>query len=239
MECSFRGSKIFYQYYDYGSDTTNIYLHGWGRSSDELLFFKEHIKQNSLFIDFPPFGKSEKDIVGWSIFTYANLICFLCEKLGIKKFNLIGHSFGGRVAILLCVLCKDAVKKLVLLDSAGLKPRRGLKYYLKVWRFKRLKKKGLDTSRLGSEDYRNLPESVKPIFVSIVNTPLDEFLPFINCKTLIIFGEQDKVTPLYMARKLNRKIRKSKLVILKNCGHFCYVDRRVEVVCQVKNFLGA
>ena len=190
MECVFRGSKIFYQYYDYGGDATNIYLHGWGRSSDELLFFKEHLKQSSLFIDFPPFGKSDKDIDGWSIFTYANLVCFLCEKIGIKKYNLIGHSFGGRVAILLCVLCKDAVKKLVLLDSAGVKPRRGLRYHIKVWSFKRRKKKGLDVSRLGSEDYRNLPENIKPIFVSIVNTHLDEFLPFINCKTLIIFGEQ-------------------------------------------------
>ena len=60
MECQFRGSKIFYEYFDFGGETANIYLHGWGRSCKELLLFKDHIKQSSLFIDFPPFGKSDK-----------------------------------------------------------------------------------------------------------------------------------------------------------------------------------
>lgn len=237
MECQFRGSKIFFEYFDFGGETVNIYLHGWGRSCKELLFFKDHIKQSSLFIDFPPFGKSDKNISHWSIFTYVNLVCFLCEQLDIKNFNLIGHSFGGRVAILLSVLCKSQTKKLVLLDSAGLKPRRNLKYYLNVWKFKHRKKKGLDVSKFGSEDFRSLPDNIKPIFISVVNTHLDEFLMFINCKTLIMFGQQDKTTPLYMAKRLNRKIRNSQLVVLKNCGHFCYVDRKVEVVCQLKNFL--
>ncbi|MBP3431524.1 MAG: alpha/beta hydrolase [Clostridia bacterium] len=234
---SFRDAKIFYRFFDRKSEVVNVYLHGWGCDHKSFLFCHKHNSQSSLFIDFPPFGESSKDIKDWTVFTYANMVMNLCNHLKIKKINLIGHSFGGRISIILAVLCKNEVNKVVLVDSAGLKPRRSLGYYFKIWAYKIRKMLGLDTSTFGSCDYLALSKGMKKIFNSIVTTHLDDFLPFIQAETLIVFGKNDKTTPLYMAKKMKRKIKASKLVVLENAGHFCYVDRRLEFLSVLRDFL--
>ncbi len=233
----YRGAHIFYRFFDRKTDVVNVFLHGWGCDHTSFLFCNKHLKQSALFLDFPPFGKSSKGIKDWTIFTYASMVISLLSDLKIKRFNLIGHSFGGRVAIILAVLCKDEIEKLVLVDSAGLKPHRSIFFYMKIWAYKIKRKLGLDISKYGSSDYLALGSDMRKIFKSIVNTHLDEFLPFIKAKTLVVFGENDKTTPLYMARKFKRKIKDSTLVILKNAGHFCFVDMRLEFLNLVKNFL--
>lgn len=238
MKYFYRDAEIFYKFVNKQSDTTNIYLHGWGCSCKSFDFCQQYItKNNSLFIDFPPFGKSSKNIKNWNVFTYANMVISLCQHLKIKKFNIIGHSFGGRIAIIMAVLCKEEANKIVLVDSAGLKPRRSLNYYFKVYSYKLKKKFGLDVSKYGSCDYLALDTEMKKIFKSIINTHLDDFLPFINAETLIIFGEKDSTTPIYMAKKMKRKIKKSQIVILKEAGHFCFLDRKIEFLNYVKKFL--
>ena len=207
-----------------------------GCDHKSFLFCHKFLNQSSLFVDFPPFGKSG-EIEDWTIFTYASMVMSLCQHLGIKKFNLIGHSFGGRVAIILSAICKKDVEKVVLVDSAGLKPRRNLGYYFKVYAYKLKKKLGFDVSKYGSCDYRALKPNMKKVFNSIVNTHLDAFLPHIVADTLIIFGENDQVTPIYMAKKFNKKIKNSSLVILKDAGHFCFIDRKMEFLAQLKQFL--
>ena len=124
-----------------------------------------------------------------------------------------------------------------MIDSAGLKPKRGLGYYKKVWVYKLKRKLHLDVSNYGSCDYRALDENMKKVFKSVVNTHLDDFLPFVRAKTLIVFGKDDKVTPAYMAKRFKRKIKNSQLVLLEGAGHFCYVDRKIEFVSQLEKFL--
>lgn len=109
----YKNSKIFYRYIDRSTEVVNVYLHGWGADYKSLFFCQSELKSSSLFIDFPPFGKSDKGICGWTIFSYATMVVSLCEHLNIRKINLIGHSFGGRVAILVSVFCKTRVNKLV------------------------------------------------------------------------------------------------------------------------------
>lgn len=238
MTKTFRDAQIFYKFYNKKSEVVNVFLHGWGCDHTSFLFCNTYLKKQScLFIDFPPFGKSSKNICDWTIFTYANMVVSLCEKLGINKVNLIGHSFGGRVSVVIATLCKDMVQKVVLVDAAGVKPKRSLSYYFKVWAYKLRKKLGMDVSGYGSCDYLALSPSMKEIFKSIVNTHLDDFLPFIEAPTLIIFGKEDKTTPMYMAKKLHKKIKNSWLVILEGAGHFCFVDRKLEFLQRLKIFL--
>ncbi len=240
MITKFKDANVFYRFFDKQSEVVNVYLHGWGANHKSLMFCHKYIKnESSLFIDFPPFGESKCDISDWTVFTYANMVVSICQRLKIKKFNLIGHSFGGRIAIILAVLCKEETNKVVLVDSAGVKPRRSLGYYFKIWAYKLRKKLKMDVSKYGSCDYKALPPNMRKIFNSIVNTHLDDFLPFIKAQTLIVFGQDDTTTPLYMAKKLHKKIRKSKLVVLPNAGHFCFVDRRMEFLNQLKSFLDA
>lgn len=236
MKYRYRDCEIFYKFFDKESSVVNVFLHGWANDHNSLLFCNEVLLDSCLFIDFPPFGQSG-EVEGWSIFTYANMVISLCQHLKLKKINLIGHSFGGRVGIIISVFQKELVDRLMLIDSAGLKPKRGIKYRWKVFDYKVKRKLGKDISNYGSSDYKNLNPQMKKVFISIVNTHLDEFLPFVKAKTLIVFGEKDVDTPLYMARKLHRKIKNSELVILKDAGHFCFLDRKFEFVMLLEKFL--
>lgn len=233
----YRDAQIFYKFFNNKSNVTDIFLHGWGCDHQSLLFCQKVSKNNALFVDFPPFGKSSKVVKNWSVFTYANMVISLCQHLKIEHFNLIGHSFGGRIAIIMAFLCKQETDKLVLVDSAGLKPRRSVGYYGNLWAYRIRKKLHLDVSKCGSCDYLALDSEMRKVFSSIVNTHLDDFLPYIKAKTLIIFGEDDKTTPIYMARKLHKCIKNSALVILKEAGHFCFIDRRVEFLNILCDFL--
>ena len=89
----------------------------------------------------------------------------------------------------------------------------------------------------GSQDYQALSSEMKKVFVSIVNQHLDEYLPLIKQKTLIIFGEKDNETPIYMARKLHKNISNSKLEIIKGAGHFCFLDNLMTFYRIIDKFL--
>ncbi|MGN1200739.1 MAG: alpha/beta fold hydrolase [Candidatus Caccovivens sp.] len=237
MKYFYRDTEIFYKFINRKSEVTNVFLHGWGCDHTSFLFSVDKLKDNCLFVDFPPHGQSKKPSRDWTVFTYANMLISLCQHLGIKKYNLIGHSFGGRIAIIVAVLCKKETIKLVLVDSAGLKPKRSLNYYRKIYAYKIRKKLGLNVSKYGSCDYLALDDGMRKVFNSIVNTHLEEFLPYITAKTMIIFGKNDDVTPIYMAKKLHKKIKNSSLVILEDAGHFSFVDRRYEFLAQIVPFL--
>ena len=113
-------------------------------------------------------------------------------------------------------------QKLVLVDSAGIKPRRGIKYRLKILMHKILKKFGKGLK--GSKDYRVLSPVMKKTFQNVVNYDETYLLSDITADTAIFWGDKDKETPLYMARKLNKKIKSSHLFLLTNAGHFSYLD---------------
>ena len=233
----FNGTKVFYKVRGSLSSPVNIFLHGWGQDGNS---FSQVISSCPGFcnitVDFPPFGKSGK-IDGWTIFSYANMLISLCEALKIEKCNLIGHSFGGRVAILVSSMNKDLVNKLVLVGSAGMKPKRKLSYYFNLCSYKTMKFLGYIPKNAGSSDYAKLDEGMKKTFVSIVNTHLENYAKLIEAKTLIVFGENDTETPVYMAKRLNKLIKNSELVILPHAGHFCFQERSLKFCRLLTEFL--
>ena len=238
MNYFYGGVKIDYVSKFSKNETVNVFLHGWGRSKEDFYEIIEALRlKNYLILDFPPFGKSGQPS-NWTIFTYASMVTCLLNHLKIKKVNLIGHSFGGRVAIIISGKEKELVNKLVLVDSAGLKPKSSRKKKFLQFKFKLYKKLNLNTKNFGSKDYKNLSDNMKKIFVSVVNTYLDENAKLIEAKTLIIYGKNDIETPVYMAKRFNNLISNSKLIFIENAGHFCFFERKIKF-CEILNeFLG-
>lgn len=237
MNYCYNGASVAYKFVDRGSKSVVVFLHGWGRSGEDFKPFENLFENKSLLIlDFPPFGESEFDPSKWSIFSYANMVISLCESLEISSCDFIGHSFGGRIAIIIAALKCSLVHSCILVDSAGLKPKRTIKYRYKVFKHKICKKFG-KVSNSGSRDYQALSPEMKELFKNIVNTHLDEFCHLIKAKTLIIWGKDDKETPFYMAKRLNKKIENSRLEILENSGHFSFLEKRLEFFCLVNDFL--
>ena len=141
------------------------------------------------------------------------------------------------MAILVSSMRKDLVDKLVLVSSAGMKPKRKISYYFKVFSYKMAKLFKISIKNRGSSDYQALDENMKKTFVNVVNTHLESYCPLIEAKTIIIFGENDAETPLYMAKRLNKLIKNSQLCVIQHAGHFCFLERGLEFNRILKNFL--
>ena len=231
------GTKVFYKVSRKKDKPFLVLLHGWqGNSTNFQNLTNLKSKFSTLEIDFPPFGKS-KEPKGWNVFSYANMVISLCEHLKIKNAHFLGHSFGGRICILVGIIKPELISKIVLVDGAGMKTKRKASFYLKKTRYTMLKILGRDTSNIGSSDYLALSPEMRKTFSSIVSTTLEEYACKLKQETLIVFGENDKETPVYMAKKLNKCIKNSSLYIMKNCGHFCFLEKPYEFCKVVFKFL--
>ena len=241
--------KVSYKVSGEGADI--VLLHGWG--CDLTIFDKIHENLAENFrvysVDFPGFGKSEAPKEVWGVEKYTLFTEKLLNRLNIENPILLGHSFGGRVSILYA--SRNPVRKLILADSAGVKPKRKLKYYLKVYSFKAMKKilplvvgkkkanEKINNYRkkAGSADYNNAPGIMQKILVKVVNEDLKKEMPKIKSPTLLMWGENDTATPVRDARIMEKLIKGSGLVVFKNAGHYAFIDKQYEFLIVLNNFL--
>ena len=187
-------------------------------------------------VDFYGFGETPPLPYPAYVGDYAKSIADLIRFYKMSSAYVVGHSFGGRVAIRLASEYGYLLDGLVLVDSAGIKPRRGLKYYFKVGTHKLLTKLKLKHTA-GSEDYRKLSGVMKETFKNVVNEDQTRELNKITLPTLIVWGDKDKDTPIYMAKRISRNIKNSSLVIFKGEGHFAYLYRNKAFTAILLNFL--
>ena len=187
-------------------------------------------------LDFYGFGRSSHPDVALTLDDYVLGVVSILRKYNMHEVTLVCHSFGGRVGIKLAAKYPYYIKKIVLADSAGLKPRRGIIYYSKVFIHKFLTKLHIEHTS-GSEDYKKLNGKMRETFKNIVNEDLSDECRKVKADTLIIWGNKDKDTPIYMARKLHRLIRKSMVIVFKGCGHFAYLERNARFCIIVESFL--
>ncbi len=229
------------------SDKFIFFLHGWGADKSSFLWVKNYLENFSLvFVDFSGFGESEKPEKPFFVKDYVEELYELIKMLNAKDIVLVGHSFGGRVAIKFAFLHQMEFEgfKICLVDAAGIKPRRGLSYYFKIHRYKRLKKLAEKNDKFkaklkecGSSDYKVLCNVMKRTFVNVVNEDLSCNAKYIKCKTLIVWGDNDLDTKLYMAKKLNKLIKNSYLHIIKGAGHYSFLDNPSEFLILLDTFV--
>lgn len=237
MVYKFKGVEVYYNYIDKGTRPL-ILLHGWARSSQDFQeFISFYENQSILTIDFPPFGKSSSNLKDWDIYTYVSLVIYLCDHLNIESADILGHSFGGRIAIILSCVKRSLVHSCILVDSAGIKPKRSLKFKLNKAIYKLNRKMGRQGKDRSSPDYKALSPAMKETFKSVVNTNLENYAKHITAPTLIIWGKKDDQTPMYMAKKLKRLIKNSHLEIIENGGHFSFIECGMEFFSIVYQFL--
>ncbi len=172
------------------------------------------------------------------------------EKLDIENPIIIAHSFGARLVF------KGAKEikyhKIILTGAAGIKPRRKLSYYIKVYSYKILKrlsriiilrnilkKKVSSYSRkAGSVDYKNASPIMKGVLSKSVNEDLKKYFKYIKAPTLLIWGELDTATPLVNANVMEKMIVDVGLVIFDGCSNFAYIEQISRFMTITDNFLG-
>lgn len=236
MQLKINGINVNFEYVK-KSDKTIVFLHGWGGGISSFKagfdYFFNNSEYSLLNIDLPPFGESDEPLKNFTIYDYYELVKTLIFKLKIKSINIISHSFGGRIAILLASKKEVKVESLILIASAGIKAKKSLKTRFEIISYKFKKKFSKNSKKLnkmGSRDYRLLSNNMKQVFVNVVNENLKKYLKNITCKTLIIWAKDDYETPKYMAKILNKKIKNSGLIMFNDGGHFCYLKYHTKFV---------
>lgn len=236
--------NININYLDYGNKNGDalVLLHGWGQNLEMMLPLAKYFDKSYriIIIDLPGFGRSEIPTDVLSIEDYADIIKELLDNLNIKTPMLIGHSFGGQVA--LYYSSKYNVKKLVLLASP-FRPHKGKKTF-KSRLFHIIKKTPIlknhleyFKSRFGSTDYRNAKGVMRDILVKKVNLDMTKNLENVLCSTLIVWGTNDTAVPVEDANFLKEYIVNSELIIYENASHYAYLERLEDLVKSLKEFL--
>lgn len=218
-----------------------IFLHGWGQNIAMMEPLAKPLAKTNhiIIIDLPGFGDSDEPQTTWTLEDYTIMLNSLLEKLKIKKPSLVGHSFGGKIALLYA--SKYPVKKLVLLASPYKVKQEKLSF--KVRTLKKLKNvPGLNKiadkmkKHFGSTDYKQASPMMRDILVQHVNTDLTNEASKIKCPTLIIWGTKDEAVPVSDAYELERLIKDSGTVIYDNCTHYAYLERLNQTISVLQTF---
>lgn len=251
MEKDIKINNISLHYTETGEGPDMILMHGWGcQGSTVASIEKVAAEYCRVFnIDFPGFGQSSEPQEVWGVEDYTSMLEQFVQKTGITNPILLGHSFGGRVGILYA--SRNKVSKLILVDAAGLKPHRSIRYYYKVYSYKlgcRILKallgkekaqKRIDRLRAkrGSSDYNNASVMMRRILSKVVNEDLKNVAPDIKAPTLLIWGENDTATPIGDAKTLEKLIPDAGLVSFPGCGHYSFLDNPVQFAAVLRSFL--
>lgn len=254
MDFKYNGIKINYE--KFGEGKPLLLLHGWMACIDAWApVYRHFMKTRKVYvIDFPgQGGKSETLKEVWGVPEYSEMVRAFIKEMKIEKTDVIGHSFGGRVIIYLSSKYPELFEKIVLTDAAGIKPKMTIKKWFKIYTYKLGKtilkittskekyNEKLEQYRKkhSSSDYASLNSPIlQETFKKIINLDLTKKLKEIKSPTLLMWGENDKDTPLYMAKIMEKKIKDSGLVILKGAGHFSYLDAPGQYINIVQNFIG-
>jgi pimeloyl-ACP methyl ester carboxylesterase len=232
-------------------DVPIVVLHGWGAHIEAVAPILGALDGASelVALDLPGFGDSDSPPVAWGSADYARFVAEFLDQLGVGRAHLVGHSHGGRVAIVLATEAPERVERLLLIDSAGLRPRRGLRYHRRV----AVAKLGRAVARVGgapgrrlqermrarvaSRDYLEASEAMRGTFRTVIAEDLSDRLRRIAAPTLLVWGERDDDTPLWMARRMEELIPDAGLVVLDGAGHYSYADAPGQFAAVARRFL--
>ncbi len=243
------------EYLDTGGDKPVVlFLHGWGAPYTAYAALTDYLSHRFRVIapNLPGFGGSDEPPTAWGVDAYTAFTLSFAQALGLREVILMCHSFGGRISIkLLSQPTALAVKRAVFFDAAGIRPKRGISYYCKVYSYKLLKKLATVTpiakcfpalplwvkKRAGSADYRNASERMRAVMVRCIAEDLTAYLSKIKASVLLIWGENDTATPLSDGKVMEKHIPDAGLVVLPHAGHFSFADGFVQCCRVLDSFL--
>ena len=228
-------------YIQYGEGSDILLLHGWGQNIEMMKFLGDNFADNHriTILDFPGFGESDEPLSPWTIKDYSLLIEKLVKELDVKKPVVMGHSFGGRVAIYYS--SNNPIEKLVLFGSPCIRKDKELPLSVKI--LKGIKKlPGMDKlgeymkQYIGSRDYKAASPIMRQTLVNVVNEDLTPYAMQIEEPTLLIWGQDDTEAPVSDAKELEQIMNDAALIVLPGT-HYAYLENLNQVVNILNSFI--
>ncbi|NCO80231.1 alpha/beta hydrolase [bacterium] len=231
-----------------------LILHGWGSNSERWQRVKELLEKKGievLVLDLPGFGKTLSPQKAWSRDDYINWIFQKVKERNWQKFNLLGHSFGGGLAVKIAATFPERIEKLILLSPAIIQ-RKSIKTYLfyyisylgkKVFSLPGFKifhplAEKLIYKLAGTKDYYVADGIMKETMKKIgKEEPLEMILEKIKIPTLILWGKKDDVLPIIDAYYIKEKIKGSELKIIPKARHSPHREAPEELAEIIVQFI--
>ncbi len=247
------GRKICY--YDIGSGPTLVLVHGLGGDADQWAFCFSGLSATHrvVALELLGFGRSDKPNISYRIAGFVEVLEGFLQALGITRASLLGHSLGGWIVAAFALRFPDKVDKLVLndacgMDSGAIKPpvdlnistRANMRAMLECMFYN----KTMVTDDLVDLAYslhleRNDGPTIRSIHeaFSLPDEKLDHDIGALTAPTLLLWGEQDELTPLSLAHNFEQRIAGSRLDVIPDCGHFPALETPAEFTQRVLEFL--
>ena len=236
-----------------GEGSPLLMLHGWGANIGLVWPLAERLAPlgyRVYALDLPGFGGSDVPPVAWSVHDYVNLVIAYLDYHQLDKVYLFGHSFGGRLGLVLGAEYSERLFKMALADSAGVRGKSSISGQIRLKIF-RLIQNGLQTigmnaqadqlrewytERYGSTDYKAAKGVMRETFVKVVNEDLLAYAARVKPSTLLFWGDQDADTPRWQGQLLEKTIPDAGLVVWEGAGHYSYLDRLADTARVMDHF---
>jgi len=230
-----------------GKGENIVFLHGWMQTADSWSLTVEHLKNDYCCwaLDLPGFGSCPRPESVWSPLDYAKWVSNIIKEHKISNPIIVGHSFGGRIAIVLAATNPE-IKAIVLEGTPGLRPPMKLKNKVASALIRAIKRTGIPkenvpfyiqvSNKIQSDDYK-LAGDLKPIFTATINFGLISYISKIKIPTLLIWGQNDTEVPISIGEAIHRLIKGSKLKVVPNASHFTHLEKPALFSGYIRNFI--
>lgn len=241
------------EYTEVGNGIPVLLLHGWNSSFDVYKGIMSALSDRCrlVAVNFPGCANSDTMKEPWNLDNYCDFVLKFMKAVNLENPIMIGHSHGGRTILKMVAEGMVNPPKIVLLDSAGLIPKKSAKQKMRAKSFKTIKwvltrpviknhSQGLlekARNHYGSADYNAAPEVLRKTMVSLVNTDLRDIIHKIACPTLLIWGDKDTATPLSDAKIIESKIKDAGLCVLEGTGHYSFCEKPYEAHAILRSFI--
>lgn len=235
-----------------GDGVPILFLHGWGANIGLLIPLAERLAKlgyRCYMLDLLGFGQSDDPPQAWTVYDYTNFIINYMDYHQLERVYLFGHSFGGRLGLILSSQHSHRIQKMTLSDSAGIKPNAPFWSSLRLNSYKAIRdmlyKVGLSSladtlrtqynQRYSSSDFQEVSGVMRQTFINVVNEDLLPLASQVKVSTLLFWGDKDDDTPLWMGQKLEQEIPDAGLVIHEGAGHYAYLEK-VDETARVMDY---
>ena len=247
--------NISVNYIEEGEGDVVLLLHGWGANITLYQGIIDTLKQGRrvIALDMPGFGKTPEPDCPWCVDDYVDFVLKFIASFELKKLSIVVHSFGGRVFFKMNARknLPFVVDKVVLIDSAGILPKKtlGQKKSLRCYKIGRafMSTKVMHflypdvvedmRRKRGSADYNSATPTMRATLVKVVNEDLEYLIHLVKCPALLIWGDLDTATPIEDAKRMEELITDAGLVVCEGAGHFSFAQQPGKVNGALQAFL--
>jgi triacylglycerol lipase len=243
------------RYYDIGEGPPLVLIHGIGGDADQWAFVFGALAAANRVIAFDllGFGRSDKPAIDYRVEGYVEFLDRLLRAIGIGRASVLGHSYGGWIAASFALAFPERVDKLVLADAAGIdagatpipidlnvSSRRAMRESFEfMFHDKAFASDALVDLAYSLHLERGDGHAIRSALATLADSreKLDARLGELRVPTLLLWGEQDALTPVAMAHEFHRRITGSRLELIPECGHLPPLEKAAEFARAVTRFL--